>query len=322
LINKNTNPKGSLAPIILFVYNRPKHTLDTLEALSKNELADQSLLYIFSDGYSDNTSEKIIFDINEVRSVIRGKQWCKEVIIKEAKHNKGLANSIIEGVTEIIWKHEKIIVLEDDLIPSHYFLKYMNNALELYRENKEIIQISGFSFPIKGIKPENSSYFLPLTTTWGWATWKRAWDKINFECKDYSILKKDKKLAYRFNFDGAYNYKKMFIRQMESQKVSSWGIRFYWNAFKENALILFPDKSLILNNGWDNSGRHKDNYNLFPVHNWDDNYKILHFPELISKNENLIKLNTRYLKKRTSLFTKIIYKFSYFLNHFLTKNFV
>jgi hypothetical protein len=314
-----TQPKthsNPLAPIILFVYNRPIHTLKTLEALHANELADQSLLYIFSDGYKDDTSAKIVAEINEVRSLIRNKQWCKEVIIKEVNQNKGLANSVIDGVTEIIAKHQKVIVLEDDLIPAHYFLNYMNSALELYKGNQEIVQIAGFSFPVKGIPSKNESYFLPLTTTWGWATWKRAWDKIDFECKDYTILNTDKEIAYRFNFNGAYNYKKMFIRQMESHKVNSWGIRFYWNAFKENSVTLFPDRSLILNSGWDGSGRHGDNYDIFPMPNWDENYKILHFPDVTKKNEVYIKLVNRYIRKRTSFIKKVIYKLRNIPEHF------
>lgn len=315
--NQSVKYKSSLAPIVLFVYNRPKHTLDVLEALSKNDLADQSILYIFADGFNVDSSERTISDINEVRTIIRKKQWCQEVIIKEAKQNKGLANSVIDGVTEIIDKYGKVIVLEDDLIPSHYFLNFMNKALDLYQEDKNIFQISGFSFPVKGIKSENGCYFLPLTSTWGWATWKRVWDNIDFECNDFKILKKDKKLAYRFNFNGAYNYKKMFLKQMESDKVNSWGIRFYWNAFKQNALILFPDRSLILNNGWDNSGRHKDNYGVFPINNWEDNYKIFNFPDSLFQNKNHIKLISKYLKRRTSIFTKIIYKLSFGISHLL-----
>ena len=110
---------------------------------------------------------------------------------------------------------------------------------------------------------------------------------------------------------------KMFLQQMESQKISSWGIRFYWNAFKQNGQILFPDKSLILNNGWDNSGRHKDSYNIFPTNDWEDNYKIINFPDLQNKNENHSKLIAEYLKRRTSFLTKIINKLSFILTNLL-----
>jgi hypothetical protein len=317
--NKHATQNSTFAPIVLFVYNRPKHALETLEALCKNELADQSILYIFSDGINVTASERTIADIMEVRTIIRSKQWCKEVVIKEAIQNKGLANSVIDGVTAVIARYGKVIVLEDDLIPAHYFLKYMNDALDLYQDSIEIFQISGYSFPVAEIKRENGSFFLPFTSTWGWATWKRAWDQIDFECADYTILKEDKKLAYRFNFNGAYNYKKMLFNQMESEKISSWGIRFYWNTFRHNALILFPDKSLILNKGWDSSGRHGDNYNIFPVQDWEDDYRIKYFPDKIIKNEKYTRLISRYIKRRTSLLTKVIYKFNYVLKHFLKR---
>jgi len=300
-----------LSPIILFVYNRPEHTRETLYALENNELASQSILYIFSDGESENSTNEIKNKIKEVRAIIKERKWCKQVIIKESKINKGLANSIIDGVSEIIKQYGKVIVLEDDLIASRYFLNFMNNALDKYNENQEVYQISGFSFPLNNIEPKNSSFFLPITSTWGWATWERVWSKVDFDCKDYNILKNNKKLSYRFNFQGSYNYKKMFIKQIETHKVSSWGIRFYWNAFKDNALILFPDKSLILNNGWDNSGRHNDNYNIFPVLNWDDKYKILYYPESLIINSHYIKFITSYIKKRTSKFTKIFYKIKF-----------
>lgn len=299
---------NNLSPIVLFVYNRPEHTRKTLRALSKNNLASESVLYIYCDGTPIDCISELKENNDLVKKVIREEQWCKEVVIIEAETNKGLANSVISGVTEIVNRYGKIIVLEDDLVTSTYFLEYMNNALNVYANNLEVIQISGFSFPSPKIKSTNSSYFLTLTSTWGWATWKQAWDIIDFECSDYKILKKDKNLAYRFNHNGSYDYKKMFLQQMESDKISSWGIRFYWNAFKQNAVILFPDKSLVINNGWDSSGKHKDSYDIFPINDWDENYKIKKFPETTNVDIKTNKIISRYLKQRTSLFIKIFYR--------------
>lgn len=302
---------NNLAPIILFVYNRPEHTKKTLKALANNLLAPDSKLYIFCDGVPKNSSVENTKNNNLVKKVIREQQWCKEVIIVESEINKGLANSIISGVTEIVKKYGKIIVLEDDLITSKYFLKFMNDALIFYEVNEKVIQISGFGFPAPKIKKSNTSYFLPITSTWGWATWKRAWETIDFKCDDYSILKKNKEMSYKFNCNGSYNYKKMFFDQMEGTKVSSWGIRFYWNAFKQNALILYPDASLISNNGWDNSGRHKDSYEIFPMDSWDTNYRVENFPKKIELDSNLNKIINKYLKKQTSLLAKIRSKFKF-----------
>lgn len=309
-----TNLDFVLAPIILFVYNRPEHTKKTLQALCNNKLANKSILNIYCDGVPSNASSILIKKNNLVKKVIREEQWCKEVNIVEAKENKGLAASVISGINSTINKYGKVIVLEDDLITTTTFLEFMNLSLEKYKNNNSVFQISGYGFPASKIKNENSSFFLNVTSTWGWATWKRAWDLIDFECKDYELLKKDKKLVYEFNFQGAYDYKKMFFKQMESSEISSWGIRFYWNVFKNNALVLYPDKSLVRNIGWDSSGKHKDNYDIFPIKNWDFNYQINSFPKKIVldlKNQNIIK---KYIKKRTSLKRKVFSLFANFLS--------
>jgi GT2 family glycosyltransferase len=193
--------KENLAPIILFVYNRPKHTRKTLEALSNNLLADQSVLYIYCDGVSENSSLENNKNNELVKNVIREKKWCKEVIIVESPINKGLATSVINGVSDIVEKYGKIIVLEDDLLTAHTFLKFMNEALGRYVDCENVIQISGYSFPAPKIKANNSSFFLPLSSTWGWATWKHSWDSIDFECEDYRLVKDNSKIAYKFNFD-------------------------------------------------------------------------------------------------------------------------
>lgn len=298
--------KKELAPIILFVYNRPEHTKKTLEALANNLLANESVLYIYCDGVPKNATEELKNNNTLVKKVIREQQWCKEVIIVEAESNKGLANSIINGVTDIVNKHGEVIVLEDDLITGKYFLEYMNTALKKYSSSKNVVQISGFCYEPPKIKSNKSSYFLPLTTTWGWATWKEEWNAIDFDCKDYILLKQNKKLAYQFNFNGSYNFKKMFFQQMEQNKISSWGIRYYWNVFKQKALILHPDKSLVLNNGWDNSGKHKDSYQIYPIENWDEDYRVVKFPEVCKLDSLTVKFVSKYIKKRTSFFSKLI----------------
>jgi len=300
------NNSQPLAPIVLFVFNRPVHTKKTLQALKENKQADESILYIYCDGVKDGASIDIIENNNQVRKVIREEQWCKEVIIIESKKNKGLANSVISGVQDVVNKYGKVIVLEDDLITSTMFLDFMNNALNLYENNKEVFQISGYNFPVPQLKSSNSSFFLGLASTWGWATWKRAWDAVDFECKDFNLIKEDKKLAYNFNQKGAYNYKKMFLQQMESSKISSWGIRFYWNVFKKNALVLYPDRSLVHNIGWDNSGKHKDNYDIFPALEMDLNYRIINFPEDNKINIKVEKIIRSYIKRRTSYRTKLL----------------
>ncbi len=181
----------NLAPIVLFVYNRPWHTEQALNALMQNELAGQSVLYIYADGPKENPGDEQLKNIEEVRKVIRWQQWCKEVIIIEADNNKGLAASIVDGVTEIVNKHEKVIVLEDDIVTSVGFLKYMNEALTLYKDDERVLEVSAFMFPIQSAGLPDT-FFYNANSCWGWGTWKRAWKYYNNDALDlYKKLKEN-----------------------------------------------------------------------------------------------------------------------------------
>ncbi|MDD4082332.1 MAG: glycosyltransferase [Sphaerochaetaceae bacterium] len=155
------------APIVLFVYSRLDHTKRTVEALKNNLLADESNLIIFSDAPKNEKSKKAV---EEVRKYIHSIKGFKSVKIIERKNNVGLANSIIDGVTKVVNKYGKIIVLEDDLVTSKYFLNFMNDSLELYKNESKVISISGYTYPVGGLA---ETFFIKGTDCWGWATWKR-----------------------------------------------------------------------------------------------------------------------------------------------------
>ena len=237
-----------LAPIVLFVYNRPNHTLQTLEALSRNELASESDLYIYADAPKEGASDEDSALVGKVRQVIRSKPWCKEVIIKEARANKGLANSVIEGVTEIVNIHGRVIVLEDDILTSPFFLRFLNEGLEAYKDSHNVFSINSYMFPIS---TERLEVFLsPLgTTTWGWATWSDRWVAFE-EVPDYKIeIQQNAFLRSRFNL-AHYDYAKML------NNANSWGIRWYYSVFVRNGLGVFPTKTLSLNIGFDEQATH------------------------------------------------------------------
>lgn len=239
------------APIALFVYNRPAHTRETIEALRKCELAEQSDLFIFSDAPKTNKDADAV---SEVREYIRSIDGFKSVSIGERNANFGLANSIINGVTSVINVHDRIIVLEDDLIVSPNFLRFMNDALDQYEDKPSVIQISGYMFPVK-VDIDEDALFLPMTTSWGWATWKRAWQLFDPDAKGYASLKNDSMLRKRFNLDGAFDYFSMLENQLEG-RINSWAIRWYLATFLNNGLTLYPRQSLVSNIGFDGSGTH------------------------------------------------------------------
>ena len=304
-----------LSPVILFVYNRPWHLRQTLESLQRNLLSDQSVLFIYSDGPADISTHEQLEKIGEVRKIITEKLWCKEVHIIESKKNKGLANSIITGVKDIINRYGKAIVLEDDMLTSKYFLQFMNDALNLYENNKDIICISGYVYPIKKKLPE--TFFIKGADCWGWATWKRGWDI--FEINGEKLLEQlnGKMQTSEFDYNHSYPFTKMLKDQIE-EKNDSWAIRWYASAFINEKLTLYPGRSLVQNIGTDESGTHFRNTEEYRV-KLSDRPVII---ESIFVKENLMARNyfENYFKTLggESYFSKkILRKMNYFIKkHF------
>lgn len=242
-----------LAPIVLFCYNRPLHTLKVLKALKENELADQSVLYIFADGSKENTDDETIQQINELRKIIRLERWTNEVHIIEQPKNIGLADSIVSGITSIVNQYGKIIILEDDTLPSKGFLKFMNEVLELYKEDEKVMNISGYLYPINLDKYKQTTFFSRVAAGWGWATWARAWKHYEQNI-DWLISQLEKRnLQAEFDVDNTHLFSNQLIDN-KNNKIHTWGIRWYASWLLNNGYNLFPKHSLIRNIGFDHSG--------------------------------------------------------------------
>jgi hypothetical protein len=242
---------ANCAPIALFVYNRPEHTRQTVEALQKNELAKDSDLIIFSDAAKSPAQEATV---QAVRTYIKSVDGFKSVTISEKDVNWGVDPSVIDGVTMLCEKYGQVIVLEDDLITSRWFLKYMNHALNHYRDDEQVMQVGGFMFPINGFDATHAC-FLPFTSSWGWATWKRAWNCFDPTGAGFTILEKDKQARRAFDLNGAYDYFDALKQYIEG-KVDAWDIRWYLSVYLKGGMALYPQKSLVMNIGFDGSGVH------------------------------------------------------------------
>ena len=242
----------NLAPIILFVYNRPEHTRQTVEYLFKNRLAESSKLFIFSDGPKNLKDKQKVVEVRELIKNIKGFQ---EIKITEREKNLGLANSVISGVSEIFKSHNKVIVLEDDIISSPSFLIFMNDALDFYKEDKKIFSVSGYPYPVKIPDSYSKDVFIThRSSSWGWGTWKDRWEKVDWEVKDFSNFLKDKKAQNLFNKAGE-DLLPMLKAQMKGV-VDSWAIRWIYSQLKNNAFCLYPVSPLCKNIGTDRSGTH------------------------------------------------------------------
>ena len=250
-----------LAPIVLFVYNRPWHTEQTLNALAANRYADESVLYIYADGPKEKTNYNENLAINEVRKLIRKKQWCRDVYIIESESNRGLADSIVRGVTQVIKNHGRIIVLEDDVVTSPTFLKYMNDAITIYEKDSNVYQISGFMIPNK--RKMRTTGFFRAPASWGWATWARAW---HFFSEDSELLfqKISSCDVNHFNIDATYDYMEQLDKNRRGE-IRTWVVKWYASLYLKQGLCLYPHRSLVKNIGFDGSGVHcgKNDMRLF-----------------------------------------------------------
>lgn len=248
------------APIVLFVYNRPEHARKTLEALQKNHLSEDSILYIYSDGAKDKATPVELKSIEHTRNVIRKEKWCGEVHIIESESNIGLAKSIVNGVTEVVERYGSVIVLEDDIVTSSGFLTYMNDALNFYQDKEEVMHISGYMYPHNSILPE--SFFYNVTLCWGWATWKESWSCYN---NDAVTLWKEISRKNLFNkldkFGGTYLSAQ--LGHNITGKLDTWFVKWHASVLLENGYTLFPGESMVNNIGFDNTGVHNGSFDEF-----------------------------------------------------------
>lgn len=241
------------APVVLFVYNRPEHTRRTLESLAANPGAQETELIVFADGPKANATAEDRAKIEAVRTVVNEKNWCGKQRLIASEINKGLANSVIDGVTQVVNAYGRVIVLEDDLVVAPFFLEFMNRSLDAYEADEKVIGITGYIYPVKQELPE--TFFLRGADCWSWATWKRGWDLFEKDGKKLLEEIDSKKLQDDFDFGNAYPYTQMLRDQVEGRN-SSWAIRWYASAYLNNKLSLYPGRSLVHNIGVDGSGTH------------------------------------------------------------------
>lgn len=240
-----------LAPIALFAYNRPSHTRATVESLLRNPEARESRLHVFCDGARTGQAQA---SIAEVRSYVRSISGFRSIEVVCRDRNLGLAASVIDGVTRVCGEAGTIIVVEDDLVVAPAFLRYLNAALDRYRDDERVMQISAHMFPVQ-VETAHDALFLPFVSSWGWATWQRAWQKFDPGAGGHERLKSDRELRRAFDLGGSYDYSSMLDAQMKG-KIDSWAIRWNWTVFRNQGLVLYPAKSLVENKGFDGSGVH------------------------------------------------------------------
>ena len=249
------------APLILFVYNRLEHTVKTIEALKKNSLSSESDLFIFSDAERESEDK---YNVEQVRKYIDSISGFRKVEVIKRDKNRGLAQSIITGVTELMEEYDRVIVLEDDLITSPAFLTFMNKALSFYADNKSIWSIGGYNFPLGVLNFLKEPVYLSFRScTWGWATWKDRWEKADWELDNYEELLNDRSFRKKFNRAGSDMCS--WLRKQKESRLDSWAVKWDVAHCVNDGYCLRPRNSLISNIGFDGSGIHCGTTNKFDV---------------------------------------------------------
>lgn len=287
-----------LAPIVLFVYNRPDHTLKTLTALKANKLADESRLFIYCDGPKAYATDEQREQIQKVRNVIRQEKWCGEINIIESDVNIGCRDSIIRGISAVINKYGKIIVIEDDLITSPAFLTYMNKTLAYYEHRLTVFSISGHSHsPLKFQVPSDYDYDVfasPRIFNWGWGTWKDRWNQTDWTMSYYDKLLQHPEEQKAFSRMG--DDMMIMLRDEHDGRSSAWDIQFTFAHFANHAISIVPCISYTHNIGLDGSGTH-----CYNVHN--EQNVLLNLNESPKLLDNLY-FDTRIINRLYSAFCR------------------
>lgn len=292
---------GKLAPITVFAYKRLDKIKQLMDSLAKCEKAEESIVIVFCDGAK---SDKEILLVNEVRDyveTVKRNNIFKEMQVIYQSINKGLAHSIIEGVTEVLEKYGKIIVLEDDLLVSRDFINYMNNALDFYEKDLRYGEISSYTMPIPYLRRyDKDVYVMRIADCWGWATWKDRWDNCDWELESLDSFKKDVNNVKRLE-----KLRAGMMNMLESQKAGiydTWAARWFFHLYLKNQWTVYPRECRSINIGYDGTGTNCDNQTKFNNVLFSGNSCKFEYLKADTKME---KKNAKYAKNKQSFFVSI-----------------
>jgi len=237
------------SPITLFVYRRPEHLRRVLSALEQCQHINDSVLYVFSDAPKVGANSEETGAVEEVRRIIRTIDWCFELVIVERPYNHGFQNHIL-GITEVVEKYERVIVLEDDIVVAPGFLTFMNQALDVYADDDDVMHVSAYMLPLQEVLPD--TLFYNAANCWGWGTWRRAWRHFHDESETQleAVLHHPK----RADFDCPPYWYLDQLRQNANGAIYTWNCKWHASIFLRGGLCLHPGRTLVNNIGHDGTG--------------------------------------------------------------------
>jgi len=291
------------SPIIIFAFNRVDTLRNTVSSLLNNEEAKESELFVYVDGprkQKPGEAEKV----KTVQEFVKTINGFKNVTYSFSEENKGLGTSIIAGVTEVINRYGRAIVLEDDLVFSSNFLAFMNDGLNRYENEQKVFSICGYTNKVKVPKGyDHDAYFCTRSSSWGWGTWADRWNTVDWELKDWSRYKK---MGRAFNRWGGSDCFRM-LRSVKECGATSWAIRFGFFQFLQDKLSLFPIESKVRNDGFDGAGTNCKKWSRFKYVFDETDRKIFLMPSDISLNKKLYRSAMFYHTIMIRIWSRIMY---------------
>jgi hypothetical protein len=288
-------------PIVIFTYKRIDSLKETIESLLASIHAEESLLYIFSDGPKNSTDEKAVAEVRKYLKEIKG---FKGIEFFFAEKNQGLANSIINGINKIFETYDSVIVLEDDLVVSKNFLTYMHSALAFYKDDPKVFSISGYNIPMVADPDyKYDIYFTLRASSWGWATWKDRWEKVDWAVSDFKEFSNNKQLINEFNKGGSDLFR--MLKRQQLGEIDSWAIRWCYQQFKTNSYCAYPTISKIVNVGFNDTATNSNSYNRY-ASQLDTGAKLnFNFPIAVEENKKFLKISTDFFSYRSRIIGKL-----------------
>lgn len=290
------------APIALFAFNRLDALKRTVDSLLTNAEARDSDLYVFVDG-PRRDKEGEVDKVNSVREYVKSIKGFKSLSLRFSEQNKGLGPSIIAGVSDVIKKHETIIVVEDDLYCAPNFLSFMNQGLQRYKTEPRVFSVCGYSNKIKVPKEYISDvYFCVRSSSWGWGTWLDRWNSVDWELAEWDICEKNAKAFNKWGGSDCFG----MLKGWKEGRNKSWAIRFCYAQFVQDKLSVFPIRSKVANEGFDGSGTNCKGWSRFKPEYDNSRKTCFVWPNEIDLNKQLLKSTLLYHTIRVRLFNRIM----------------
>ena len=298
--------------VALFAYNRPKHLSNCIESLRKNSESSLTTVYFFLDGPFNTDDIPHVEQVYEIASSTTG---FLEIRISKRDQHIGLSRNIIDGITQVLAKQESVIVVEDDLVVSQGFLRYMNRALDFYRESPQVFSISAYNYPPKILRiPRDYRYdafFVMRHMCWGWGTWRDRWAKADWNLDNYASLRNDESWKRSFQEVGI-DLLGMLNAQMHGE-IDSWAIRWTHAHFTHHAVCLVPVESLVNNMGADGSGVHATPTSRYFHQRLNGKSRSLRLPSLVYVDPLIARVYKT--AERRSFFVRATSKVAKVLSH-------